>query len=166
MNDEKFKGSKVQGSKVECFEDLNVYKKARELTNKIYEITKQTPFLKDYGLANQIRRASVSIMSNIAEGFERGSNSEFIQFLFIAKGSCGEVRAQLTIAYDQKYIEGTSHNNLYEQCRQINGMLSNLIEYLKGSRYQGAKHKAPPPKNMKEDLDELLKKHNIQKREV
>lgn len=176
MNDKKFKGSKVQGSKVkdsnqrgskvESFEDLNVYKKARKLTNNIYDITKKNSFSKDYGLVNQIRRASVSIMSNIAEGFERGSNAEFIQFLSIAKGSCGEVRAQLTIACDQKYIDNASYKNLYKLCSQISGMLSNLIAHLKGSMYQGAKHKMPPPKSMKEEVDELLQKHRMQKREA
>lgn len=88
--------------KVNTFEDLNVYKRARELTNRIYEVTKQNSFSKDYRLVDQIRRASISIMSNVAEGFERGTNKEFIQFLYISKGSSGEIRAQLTIAFDQQ----------------------------------------------------------------
>lgn len=156
MNHNEFKGSRVQGSRVESFEDLYVYKQARELTNKIYEITRQDSFSRDYGLLGQIRRASVSIMSNIAEGFERGTNAEFSQFLFIAKGSCGEVRAQLSIAFDQKYIEENSYKNLVIQCRRISGMLSNLITYLKGARYQGTKYKKPPPKSMAEEMNKLL----------
>jgi four helix bundle protein len=156
MNNKEFKGSRVQSSRVESFEDLNVYKQARALTNEVYNITRQGDFSKDYGLMDQIRRASVSIMSNIAEGFERGTNAEFIQFLFYAKGSCGEVRAQLSIAFDQKYIEENIYNNLVERCRRISGMLSNLITYLKGARYQGTKYKKPQPKNMAEEMNKLL----------
>ena len=146
----------VQSSRVESFEDLNVYKQARDLTNKIYEITRQVSFSKDHGLVDQIRRASVSIMSNIAEGFERGTNAEFIQFLFIAKGSCGEVRAQLTIAFDQKYIDENTYKNFVDQCRRISGMLGNLITYLKSSRFKGSKFNRPPTKSMAEELNEIL----------
>ena len=146
----------VQSSRVESFEDLNVYNQARQLTNEIYTITKQGSFSKDYGLADQIRRASVSIMSNIAEGFERGTNTEFIQFLFIAKGSCGEVRAQLTIAFDQKYIDDDSYKGLVDRCRRISGMISNLITYLKGSRLKGSKFTKPPAKSMAEEINDLL----------
>ena len=147
-------GSSDKGSRVESFEDLNVYKQAQVLTNRIYEITRQVSFSRDYGLVDQIRRASVSIMSNIAEGFERGTNAEFIQFLFIAKGSCGEVRAQLTIAFDQKYIDENTYKNFVDQCRRISGMLGNLITYLKSSRLKGSKFKRPPTKA--EELNEIL----------
>lgn len=75
------------------FEDLKVWQKARELANLIYSVTRQETCSRDFGLVDQIRRAAVSVISNIAEGFERGSYTEFIQFLYIAKGSCGEVRA-------------------------------------------------------------------------
>lgn len=135
--DKEFLSSKVKGSRVENFEDLNVYKQARDLTNKIYEITRQGLFTKDYGLRDQLRRASVSVMSNIAEGFERGTNAEFIQFLFIAKGSCGEARAQLSIAFDQKYIDKNIYESLIDQCQRISGMLNNLITYLKKSKFKG-----------------------------
>lgn len=163
MNREESKGSRVQRSRVETFEDLNVYKQARALTNEIYGITRQGNFSKDYGLVDQIRRASVSIMSNIAEGFERGTNTEFSQFLFIAKGSCGEVRAQLSIALDQKYIDEGIHNNLVDRCRRISGMLSNLITYLKGTRYRGTKYKKPQPKNMAEEMNKLLQEIQSEK---
>ena len=158
MNKEEFKGSRVEGSKIESFEDLNVYKQARDLTNKIYSITRQGNFSKDYGLVDQIRRASVSIMSNIAEGFERGTNREFIQFLFIAKGSCGEVRAQITIAFDQRYIGENTYKALFDQCRRISGMISNLITYLKSSKYKGSKFRKSPVKTVTEETNEMLHK--------
>ncbi len=144
---------------------MNVYKQTRDLTNKIYEITRQGSFSKDYVLVDQIRRASVSIMSNIAEGFERGTNAEFIQFLYIAKGSCGEVRAQLTIAFDQKYIDENNYRSLVDQCRRISGMLSNLIAYLKSSRFKGSKFKRRPTKSMAEELNEILRKIRSQRDE-
>ena len=128
-------------SKVEKFDELNLYKKARLLTKAIYNATRGTAFSKDYGLTDQIRRASITIMSNIAEGFERGSNKEFIQFLFIAKGSCGEVRAQLSVALDQNYIDDELYNNLIDESIEVSKMLSKLISYLKDSPYKGAKHK-------------------------
>lgn len=146
--------------KVESFEDLHVYQRARELTNVIYGLTHNADFARDFGLVDQIRRASVSIMSNIAEGFERGTNAEFIQFLFIAKGSCGEVRAQSTISYDQKYISHADYINLVDRCRRISGMLSNLIGHLKRSPYRGAKYKKLPYKSMADEINELLKEIN------
>ena len=92
-------------SKIEEFEDLIAWQKARELTRAIYEATRQGAFSKDYGLSGQIQRAAVSIMSNIAEGFERGNPREFQQFLSIAKASCAEVRSQLYVALDAGYID-------------------------------------------------------------
>src|SRR5262250_957362 len=89
---------------IKYFEDLEVWKEARRMTREIYRLTQDGKFAKDFGLREQIRRAAVSVMSNIAEGFERGGNQEFIQFLYIAKGSCGEVRSQVYIAYDQGYL--------------------------------------------------------------
>ncbi len=87
------------------FEDLLVWQRARELTRVIYELTQGGAFARDFGLRDQIRRAAVSVMSNIAEGFERGSDTEFGHFLSIAKGSCGEVRCQLYVASDQGYVD-------------------------------------------------------------
>ena len=89
---------------VKDFEDLEIWKEARRLTCEIYDLSKDAKFSKDFGLRNQMQRAAVSIMSNIAEGFERGGNQEFVQFLYIAKGSCGELRSQLYVALDQAYI--------------------------------------------------------------
>ena len=96
--------SKVMSGKVERFEDLVAWQKARGLTKAIYEMTGKGDIVKDFGLKDQMRRASVSIMSNIAEGFERNRPAEFHQFLSIAKGSCAELRAQLYVAVDAGYI--------------------------------------------------------------
>lgn len=122
--------------KAESFEDLNVWQRARELCAMIYTLTKEVKFKRDYGLVDQIRRASVSVMSNIAEGFERGGDKEFIKFLYIAKASCGEVRSQLFVAFDQGYINQERISNAQNLAKQVSGMLSNLITYLRGSRGQ------------------------------
>ena len=90
--------------RISKFEDIESWKKARALTNEIYQATASGQFVRDFGLKDQIRRASVSVLSNIAEGFERGGDKEFLQFLAVAKGSCGEVRAQLYVALDQGYL--------------------------------------------------------------
>ena len=124
----------MKGSTVESFEELNVYKQARDLTKTLYETTREGSFSKDEGLVDQIRQGSVLIMSNIALGFERESNAEFIQSLYVAKGSCGKVRAQLTVAFDQNYILVNQYNDLNEQCHLIQGMLSNLISYIKKAK--------------------------------
>lgn len=96
--------------RIEKFEDLIAWQKARELTRNIYRTTKQGDFNKDFELRGQIRKASVSIMSNIAEGFERGGRPEFHQFLVIAKGSCAELRSQLYVALDADYIDAEIFN--------------------------------------------------------
>jgi four helix bundle protein len=144
--------------KVQEFEDLNVYQRARELTNRIYELTRDGTFARDFGLVDQIRRASVSIMSNIAEGFERGTNAEFVQFLYFAKGSSGEVRAQLSIAFDQKYISTDDYEDLTDRCRRISGMLSNLSNYLRQPKFAGRRVPKPAYKSLTEELNEILKK--------
>src|SRR4030066_1647951 len=107
------------------FEDLEVWKSSRELTRKIYKVTGDGSFSKDFGLRDQIRRAAVSVMSNIAEGFERGGNQEFIQFLYIAKGSCGEVRSQLYVALDQGYIGRKLFDQIFNSLKRLSGMISN-----------------------------------------
>lgn len=142
---------------VKYFEDLEIWKEARNLTKKMYDITKIGQFAKDYGLTDQIRRASVSIMSNISEGFERGGNQEFIQFLYIAKGSCGEVRTQLYVALDQGYINKEKFNELFKSFKRLSVMISNLIDHLKGSGYKGEKYKQPVRKSVKEELEEIEK---------
>ncbi len=140
---------------VKNFEDLAVYQRARALVKDIYGLTRVAPFSRDYGLTDQIRRAAVSILSNIAEGFERGGNSELIQFLYIAKGSCGEIRAQLTIAADQQYCDQETHTRLHGDSRRISAMLSNLITYLRGSNLKGPKH---VPAKIPRELQSMLAK--------
>ncbi|MEW6066758.1 MAG: four helix bundle protein [Nitrospirota bacterium] len=145
------------------FEDLEVWKLARALTNKIYVVTNSGVFSKDFSLRDQIRRASVSVMSNISEGFERGGNQEFLQFLSIAKGSSGEVRSQLYVAMDQQYIERKECESLIDEYRKLSIMINNFMEYLKGSRYKGPKYKMPRQKSMKEEMDEIMKEMNLKK---
>ena len=111
---------------VERFEDLYVFKEARKLTSSVWKITRVQPFCADRVLVNQLRRATLSIVSNIAEGFERQSNRDFARYLAIAKGSCGEVRAQLLIAKEQfAVLSGTA--------RLIGSGLANLARYLRNS---------------------------------
>ena len=121
------------------FEDLEVWISAKEFAVTLYNLTEQGDFKKDFGLKDQLRRASISIISNIAEGFERNGNKEFIQFLSIAKGSAGEVRAQLYIAIELNYISETDFNKLNEQITQVSRMLSGFMNYLKQSELKGSK---------------------------
>jgi four helix bundle protein len=123
------------------FEEMEVWQKARSFTRKIYSISDQRPFCKDFGLRDQIRRASVSVMANIAEGFERSGNAEFTQFLAIAKGSVGEVAAQLYVAFDQRYITREIFDELGDETKQLGSMLGGLIKYIKKSGMKGLKYK-------------------------
>lgn len=113
------------------FESLAVWQKSRELTKLIYEITSESAWSRDYGLRDQIRRASVSIMSNIAEGFERQGDTEFAHFLSMAKGSAGEVRAQLYVAVDVKYLDDAVFGKLHAAATEVSRMLSGLAAYLR-----------------------------------
>jgi four helix bundle protein len=124
---------------VKNFEDLNVWRQARQLTQQVYRLTKSEKFMKDFGLRDQIQRATVSIMSNIAEGFERGGNQEFVQFLYVSKASCGEVRSQLYVAFDQGYITDNDSEKLLQSFRRLSAMISNLITYLRQSDMKGEK---------------------------
>jgi four helix bundle protein len=143
------------------FEELPVWQKARELVQYVYDLTKKEPFCRDFSLVDQIRRASTSVMYNIAEGFERGSNTEFIQFLYISKGSSGETRTQFYVAVDQKYITPEEFRKGLSLCKDVSGQLSGLIDYLKGSRLKGEKFKKEY-KSMKEKVEEFKKQFNIQ----
>jgi four helix bundle protein len=127
--------------KIERFEDILAWQKARALTKRIYCHTKQAPFCKDFGLKGQIQRASVSTMANIAEGFERGGDKEFVQFLSNAKGSCGEVRSHLYVALDQNYLTSGDFNLLYGQSAEIGRLISGFMTYLRESDLRGHKYR-------------------------
>ena len=116
----------MMGERISRFEDLIAWQKARELAKNIYKITKQGEFYKDFGLRDQIRRASVSVMSNLAEGFERGGRSEFHQFLVIAKGSCAELRSQLYVAIDVNYIDEMAFNKLDALAKETSRLVGGL----------------------------------------
>lgn len=123
------------------FEEIGAWQKARELTKKIYEVTRTGPFAKDFALRDQIRRAATSVMSNIAEGFERDGRKEFIQYLSTAKGSSGEVRSQLYIALDQQYVSRGVFQELTDISINICRMITGLMHYLQSSHYKGVKYK-------------------------
>ncbi len=118
---------------IKNFEDLTIWKESMQMVNQIYELFKNC---KDYGFKDQIQRAAVSIPSNIAEGFERHSNKEFIQFLFISKGSCGELRTQLYIAENLKYIESSESGELIENAKNLSAKIAKLISYRKNYKSQ------------------------------
>jgi four helix bundle protein len=113
-------------SGVERFEDLIAWQEARVLTRRIYEVSKEGEFARDFRLASQMQAASVSIMSNIAEGFERHSTAEFHQFLKVAKGSCAEVRSQLYVALDARYIDSTVFEELQEKADEVGRVTGGL----------------------------------------
>ena len=126
-------------AKIERFEDVEAWKLARESTKLIYEVSSAGDFSRDFGLKDQIRKSSVSVMSNIAEGFERDGDKEFIHFLSIAKGSCGEARSQLYVALDQDYITreqfDAAYCSMFETGRRIGG----FMKYLQQSALRGPK---------------------------
>lgn len=118
------------------FEDIEAWQLSRKLLAILYDIARNSGLGKDYALRDQITRAALSIMSNIAEGYERDSPKEFIHFLTIAKGSAGEVRSQLYVVYDAGYITQEVFADLYEQIVQIIVKLSHLSSYLKSTLEQ------------------------------
>jgi four helix bundle protein len=128
-------------SKTSKFEELAIFQKARELSQRIYPVTNKDDFKSDFRFVQQIRAAAGSIMDNIAEGFERGGNKEFLNFLYIAKGSCGEVRSQLIRANDVGYLTKEEYNELYTECRKLSAGIMNFIKELRASEYTGAKFK-------------------------
>lgn len=125
--------------RIRRFEEIESWRKARRLTSDIYRATGSDKFARDFGLKDQIRRASISILSNIAEGFERGGDKEFLQFLAMAKGSCGEVRAQLYVALDQGYIAAEIFEGLSQNAIEIAQLISGLMKYLSNSGLRGSK---------------------------
>ena len=125
--------------RVERFEDLIAWQKARELFRLINKLASNPPMCTDYAVRNQITRASLSVMSNIAEGFDRGGDKEFVQYLYVSKGSCSEVRSQLYAIKDAGYLEGDQFENIFNLAEEISRILQGLIKSLKNSPKKGRK---------------------------
>jgi four helix bundle protein len=121
------------------FTEIEAWQKARELTSRIYAVSKRGAFAKDFGLRGQIRNASVSVMSNIAEGFDRNGTAEFVQFLAIAKGSAAEVASQLYVAQDQSYVTAAEFDQLIALATETGRKIGALMNYLRRSGIKGAK---------------------------
>ncbi len=127
--------------KIEKFEDLEIWQEARSLCKFVFEITRKEPFCKDCKLRDQIRSSSGSVMDNIAEGFERNGNKEFVQFLSVAKGSSGECRSQSYRAFDYEYINSEILDDLIAITSNLSKKISRLMSYLKTSLITGPKFK-------------------------
>ncbi len=125
------------------FEDLSIFQMARDLCKEVYAITKEGEFHKDSRFVQQIRAAAGSVMDNIAEGFERDGNKEIINFLYIAKGSCGEVHSQIIRAYDVGFIDKETATRLYNDCMGLSKAIAIFIKSIKSSDYRGSKHLEP-----------------------
>jgi four helix bundle protein len=123
----------MEKKKIETFEDLRVWQKGINLVKQIYLLTQEGQLSKDFGLRDQLRRASVSIPTNIAEGFERASRKEYVNFLNIAKGSAGEVRSLLRVALEVGYLDQETYSQLYSQAIELSRMLSNQIQAINQS---------------------------------
>jgi four helix bundle protein len=126
--------------KIERFEDLEIWQDARVLCKYVFKTTIKEPFCHDYKLRDQIRASSGSIMDNIAEGFERDGNKEFVQFLSVSKGSCGECRSQSYRAFDYGYIEEDTLNELINDTTSLSKQIAGFISYLKKSNLKGTKY--------------------------
>jgi len=129
--------------KAQKFEDLTIFQMARDLCKEVYVITKEGEFHKDSRFVQQIHAAAGSVMDNIAEGFERDGNKEFINFLYIAKGSCGEVRSQIIRATDVGYIDKDTATRLYNACLNLSKAIAKFITTLKESGMRGRKTITP-----------------------
>ncbi len=116
--------------KISCFEDIESWREARELVRDVYLLMTSC---RDYGFRDQIQRAAVSAMSNIAEGFDRGSNKEFIYFLVIARGSVSEVKSLSYAAHDLSYIDEVSMKRLLQRCTQLGNLINGFVRYLRNS---------------------------------
>jgi four helix bundle protein len=126
---------------IERFEDITAWQKARVLTRFVYKATNREAFSKDFSLKDQVRRATVSIMANVAEGFERGGDREFLQFLSTAKGSAAEVKSHLYVALDAGYITQAQFDVLYELASEVGRLLGGFIRYLSHSEMRGHKYR-------------------------
>jgi four helix bundle protein len=123
------------------FKEIEAWQKARGLTRDIYAHSNEGAFSRDFGLRDQIRRASVSIMANIAEGYERSGTGEFVQFLSMAKGSAGEVESHLCVAFDLGYLDKSTFDRLSSATTETARLIGALIQYLRRSGIKGGKYK-------------------------
>ncbi len=128
---------------IKRFEDLDSWQMARKLNVDLIPLLEKMELQRSFDLKSQLDRSAGSVMDNIAEGFERAGNREFIQFLAISKGSLGEVRSQLYRALDRGFIEKKKHDSIQEECLALAGKIGNFIEYLNSSEFKGTKFKKP-----------------------
>jgi four helix bundle protein len=126
---------------IKRFEEIEAWKKARVLSAEIYRVSAIGEFARDFGLKDQIRRAAVSIMSNIAEGFERDGSKEFLQYLSTAKASAGEVRSQLYVALDARHIPQAEFDRLFGQAEEVSRMIKGFMDYLSDCNIKGSKYR-------------------------
>ncbi len=130
---------------IKRFEDLDAWRNARELARRLYTCTNRGRFAGDFPLRDQIRRAGVSVMSNIAEGFDRGGTSEFVHFLAVARASCAEVQSHLYVALDQRYLTQTEFDALFELASSTRNLIAGLMRYLLRSGLKGHKFRPRTP---------------------
>lgn len=126
---------------IKKFEDIMAWQKAREMMRLVYGCSGCGKFSKDFSLKDQLRRSCLSVMANIAEGYERDGNREFLQFLSQAKGSCGEVRSHLCVALDQGYLSNDEFISVHAMAMEISRMLSGLMSYLQQNENRGRKYR-------------------------
>lgn len=149
--------------KVQNFEDLAIYQKSCELATQVYKITRTGEFKYDTRFVQQIRASSGSVSDNIAEGFERQGNKEFINFLYIAKGSCGELRSQVNRAHNVGFIDDETFNQMYTDCKKLSASILKMIQSLKASDITGSRYapadslkSSSSSKSLKSDKEENL----------
>lgn len=123
------------------FEELEIWQQARNLCKKMRKISETTSLSKDFSLKDQLLRSSGSVMDNIAEGYERDGKKEFINFLYIAKGSVGETRSQIHRSFDTKHINDETYNELLDDCLNLSAKIAHFISYLSNSEFEGVKKK-------------------------
>lgn len=143
---------------VKQFEELVCWQKARELTKEVYRATVDC---RDRGFNDQIQRSSVSVVSNIAEGFESGTQREFVNYLYIAKASCGEVRAQLYVVYDVGYLNIETFTHLKTQAEETSKLIQSFIKAVKSSPHAGLQHKR---ETRKDPLDDIIADAGFERR--
>jgi len=124
---------------IKKFEDIEAWQKGRQLKQELYRQSTTGEFAKDFALRDQVRRAAMSVTANIAEGFERDGNREFVQFLSSSKGSCGELQDHLYTALDEKYITKEDFNQLYGQAAEVAALIAGFMKYLKQTELRGNK---------------------------